>query len=217
MNKNPNYVVSINKKDFFVEQDEFMKIKHETFSNLIILKDVGKYERITGLLSEMTKVKSINTSPNINTHTLLCVNVTHGGFLAINSSNNFKEIYGICNGENHYKNTTKNIEKINIPNIFFTDKTENYEEIIDDITDNITDNNLIIYIERTATVGEGNIFDDNDNKWLKTLINKYKPCIVMDTHDDTTHDKNIRLEDYKEYKLSNSGIFFSQSLLTRRI
>ena len=213
MNKNPNYVVSIKKKDFHVEQDEFMEIKHETFSNLIILKDVGKYERITGLLSEMTKVKSINTLPNINTHTLLCVNVTHGGFLAINSSNNFKEIYGICNGENHYKNTTKNLEKINIPNIFFTDKTENYEEIIDDITDNITDNNLIIYIERTATMGEGNIFDDNDDNdtdthtvWLKTLIDKYKPCIVMDTRDDTTHDKNIRLEDYKEYKLSNSGI-----------
>ena len=102
--------VTINKKDFFIEQDEFSEIKHETFSNLRILKDVGKYERIMGLLQELTKVKPTNT----NTHTLLCINVTHGGFLAINSSNYFKEIYGICNGENHYKNATKNIEKISI-------------------------------------------------------------------------------------------------------
>jgi hypothetical protein len=68
MNENSNYVVTINKKDFFVEQDEFMEIKNERFSNLKILKDVEKYERITGLLNELSKVKSINTSPNINTH-----------------------------------------------------------------------------------------------------------------------------------------------------
>jgi hypothetical protein len=42
--------VIINKKDFFVENYEFSEIKHETFSNLKILKDVGKYERIMGLL-----------------------------------------------------------------------------------------------------------------------------------------------------------------------
>ena len=40
MNENSNYVVTINKKDFFVEQDEFMEIKNERFSNLKILKDV---------------------------------------------------------------------------------------------------------------------------------------------------------------------------------
>ena len=185
--------VTINKKDFFIEQDEFSEIKHETFSNLRILKDVGKYERIMGLLQELTKVKPTNT----NTHTLLCINVTHGGFLAINSSNYFKEIYGICNGENHYKNATKNIEKISRSNIFFTDKNNNLGEIIDDITDNITDNGLIIYIEKTPTISY--TFEDKDNKWLKTLIDKYKPCIVWDTHDETS------IEHYTEYKLSNSA------------
>ena len=206
MNKNPNYIVSINKKDFHVEQDEFMEIKHETFSNLKIFKDVGKYERITGLLSEMTRVKSINTSPNTNKpqYTLLCINVTHGGFLAINSINHFKEVYGICEVSSHYNNATKNLEKISIPNIFFTDKNNNLDEIIDYTTDNITDNNLIIYIEKTPTTS--NIFEDNDNKWLKLLIDKYKPCIVWDTHNDATHDADVTLEDYTEYKLSNSGI-----------
>ena len=191
--------VTINKKVFFVEQDEFLEIKHETFSNLRILKDVGKYERIMGLLQELTKVKPTNT----NTHTLLCVNVTHGGFLAIISSNYFKEVYGICSGENHYKNATKNIEKISTSNIFFTDKNNNLGEIIDDITDNITDNSLIIYIEKTPTISY--TFEDNNNKWLKTIIDKYKPCIVWDTHNETPNDADVTLEDYTEYKLSNSA------------
>ena len=191
--------VTINKKFFFVEQDEFLEIKHETFSNLRILKDVGKYERIMGLLQELTKVKPTNT----NTHTLLCINVTHGGFLAIISSNYFKEVYGICSGENHYKNATKNIEKISTSNIFFTDKNNNLGEIIDDITDNITDNSLIIYIEKTPTISY--TFEDNNNKWLKTIIDKYKPCIVWDTHNETPNDADVTLEDYTEYKLSNSA------------
>lgn len=197
--------VTINKKDFFIEQDEFSEIKHETFSNLRILKDVGKYERIMGLLQELTKVKPTNT----NTHTLLCINVTHGGFLAINSSNYFKEIYGICNGENHYKNATKNIEKISRSNIFFTDKNNNLDEIIHDITDNITDNSLIIYIEKTSSI------ETNITSLLDTLIDKYNPCIVWDTptNNDTTFDTDIRLENYTEYKLSNSCIKIHVHLL----
>ena len=190
--------VTINKEVFFVEQNEFMEIKHETFSNLKILKDVDKYERIMGLLQELSKVKPTNT----NTHTLLCINVTHGGFVAINSSKYFKEVYGICNGENHYKNATKNIEKINAyntSNIFFTDKNNNLGEIIDDITDNITDNSLIIYIEKTSSRD-----DDNTSKLLNTLINKYKPCIVFDTHNDTTFNTDFTLEYYTEYTLSDS-------------
>ena len=60
--------VTINKKYFFVEQDEFMEIKHEGFSNLKILKDVGEYERITGLLCELTKVTAATTRTNANTN-----------------------------------------------------------------------------------------------------------------------------------------------------
>jgi predicted O-methyltransferase YrrM len=195
--------VTINKKDFHVKQDEFLEIKHETFSNLKILKDVGKYERIMGLLQELSKVKPMNT----NTHTLLCINITHGGFVAINSSNNFKEVYGICQCESHYNNATKNIEKISIPNIFFTDKNNNLDEIIHDITDNITDNSLIIYIEKTSSI------ETNITSLLDTLIDKYNPCIVWDTPNDTTFDTDIRLENYTEYKLSNSCIKIHVPLL----
>ena len=102
MNENTKHI-SINKKDFFVENYEFSEIKNERFSNLIILKDVDKYERITGLLNELSKV---TVTP---AYTLLCVNVTHGGFVAINSSNYFKEVYGICESESHYNNATKNL------------------------------------------------------------------------------------------------------------
>ena len=78
--------ISINKKDFFVESNEFLEIKNEVFSNLRILKDVDKYERIIGLVHELSKVK-VTVTP---VYTLLCVNVTHGGFVAINSIKHFK-------------------------------------------------------------------------------------------------------------------------------
>ena len=201
--------VTINKKDFFVENYEFSEIKHETFSNLKILKDVGKYERIMGLLCELTKVTSANTNTNTHTCTLLCINVTHGGFVAINSSKHFKKVYGICQGESHYNNATKNIEKISIPNIFFKDKNNNLDEIIHDITDNITDNSLIIYIEKTSSI------ETNITSLLDTLIDKYNPCIVWDTpmNNDTTFDTDIGLENYTEYKLSNSCIKIHVPLL----
>jgi len=194
--------VTINKKVFFVEQNEFIEIKNERFSNLRILKDVDKYERITGLLHELSKVTSAQN------HILLCINVTHGGFIAINSSNHFKKIYGICEKVNHYNNAIKNIEKINAyntSNICFTNNNNNnnndkLDEIINDITHNITDNNLIIYIEKTSSRDD----DNNTSKLLKPLIDKYKPCIVMDTHNDTTHDTDGILECYTEYKLSDS-------------
>lgn len=194
--------VTINKKVFFVEQNEFMEIKNERFSNLRILKDVDKYERITGLLHELSKVTSAQN------HILLCINVTHGGFIAINSSNHFKKIYGICEKVNHYNNAIKNIEKINAyntSNICFTNNNNNnnndkLDEIINDITHNITDNNLIIYIEKTSSRDD----DDNTSKLLKPLIDKYNPCIVLDTHNDTTHDTDGILECYTEYKLSDS-------------
>ena len=124
--------VTINKKDFFVKNYEFSKINIEQFSNLLILKDVDKYERVTGLLNELSKVISPNTNTSTHACTLLCINATHGGFLAINSSNHFKEVYGICESESHYSNATKNLEKKNISNVFFRNNN-NFAETINDI------------------------------------------------------------------------------------
>jgi len=205
-----NNTVFINKKDFFVEKYEFTQIENEIFSNLKMLKGMGEYERVSGLLQELTNVTCANSSKSI--HTLLYINVTHGGFLAINSSDNFKEIYGICQGGNHYKNATKNLEKTKISNIFFTDKNENMDEIIEDTVENITDNNLIIYIDKVdkETGTTNNVFDNdnshNHDAWFKIFVDKYKPCIVIDTYNDAVLDTIFTNENYKEYSLSNSDI-----------
>jgi hypothetical protein len=182
--------ISINKKDFFVENYEFSEIKNEQFSNLRILKDVDKYERITGLLNELSKVADTPV------YTLLCVNVTHGGFVAINSSNHFKEVYGICESESHYNNATKNLEKKDISNVFFVNNN-NFGKIIN----SITSKNIIIYIEKTSST-DNNITSLFDKSLLDTLIDKYKPCIVRDTISDDT----FTLEEYNEYKLSDSSV-----------
>lgn len=189
MNENTKHI-RINKKDFFVENHEFSEIKNERFSNLIILKDVDKYERITGLLNELSKV---TVTP---IYTLLCVNVTHGGFVAINSSNHFKEVYGICECESHYNNATKNLEKKDISNVFFANNN-NFGKIIN----SISSKNIIIYIEKTSST-DNNITSLLDKSLLETLIDKYKPCIICDTVSDDT----FTLEEYSEYNLSSSNI-----------
>lgn len=207
-----NNFIFINKKDFFVEKYEFTQIENEVFLNLKMLKGMGEYERVSGLLHELTNVTCANSSKSM--HTLLYINVTHGGFLAINSSDNFKEIYGICQGGNHYKNAKKNLEKTKISNIFFTDKNENMNEIIEDTIENITDNNLIIFIDKvdkeTGTINNvfynDNNHNHNRNEWFKILVDKYKPCIVIDTHNDAVVDTIFTIENYKEYSLSNSDV-----------
>ena len=80
-------VIEINKKKYFIEKNEFVKIPTEDkYCNLIIRKNVGYYERLTSLSIELLKI-------NKNCNSLIYISPTHGGFVSIECSKHFKHIY----------------------------------------------------------------------------------------------------------------------------
>uniref|UniRef100_A0A6C0KWN6 Glycosyltransferase 2-like domain-containing protein n=1 Tax=viral metagenome TaxID=1070528 RepID=A0A6C0KWN6_9ZZZZ len=128
-------VVEINKVQYNVCNDEFEKIPHTEYNNLIILKDVGLYERIISLIK--------NIGENVGINDCVFYNVTHGGFIPLNCSENFANIYIKKCTEEHNLNILKNLKNRNYENIHFIEESaenvlpediiifsENYDDII---------------------------------------------------------------------------------------
>lgn len=106
-------IVSINKKEYFVEDNEFIKvITHSEFNNLIILENLGIQERIISLLKEISKLGKLS---------LKCLNISHGGYIPLQLSCHYEKI-NVITQNNHHNNLLKNISLIK--NIYsnFTDK-----------------------------------------------------------------------------------------------
>lgn len=71
-------LVNINKTNYTVCDDEFPLVPHAEYNNLTILKNVGYFERISSLLSELI----FNNIEN-----LVVVSPNHGGFYRLNVQN----------------------------------------------------------------------------------------------------------------------------------
>jgi len=122
-----NKVTVVNKQDFQVNDDEFVKVPHNEFNNLIILESLGIQERIISLLREISYLGNFN---------LKCINTTHGGYIPIKLLNLYSKI-NVATNKNHQSNVEKNdVSKTIIYD--FTDK--NYDVIyINDILLNLED------------------------------------------------------------------------------
>jgi hypothetical protein len=51
---------TVYKKQYHVLDDEFIKVPHDEYNNLIILKDLGAKERIISLINEIQSIFNIN-------------------------------------------------------------------------------------------------------------------------------------------------------------
>ena len=111
-----NKLIKINKEEFKVKSNEFNTSPHDEFNNLNILESLGFFERITSLLKELRLV--FTYEPNI-----LFYNITHGGFIPINCSNVFKNIFIYNSEDKHNDNILANIYKHNVQNISIVDKS----------------------------------------------------------------------------------------------
>jgi hypothetical protein len=175
-------LVKINKHDYQVNNNEFIKIPHAKFSNLIIRDNVGKFERTISLINELSSLKIDN---------LILYNTDHGGFIPINCSQNYKNIYLVETNTIHIDNILLNVNTFKISNITLKKYVENIENI--ENVENI--NNLLIFSENTD-------FLDID------FIQENTP-LLLTTHND--HLNSI----YKEtFKLTNSNLvlYISESL-----
>ena len=127
--------ININKRDYFTQENEFNKITHNEFSNLVIRDKVGLFERIISLLTELSNCLNIKNA--------LFYNVSHGGFIPINCSSQFENIYLINTDDNNIK---KNIDLHKINNIIFDNNPTSI------------DNKVIIYSDN---------FEDIDKQYIK--------------------------------------------------
>jgi FkbM family methyltransferase len=127
--------ISIDKKEYNVEEDEFKKIPHSTYSNLLIRENVGLFERIVSLLTEL--------SVSLKIKNCLFFEQTHGGFIPINCSSQFENIYIIGENKENYNNIRDNIILHKNSNITLLNKLI-FEENLD--------RNFIVYSEKCKNI-----------------------------------------------------------------
>jgi hypothetical protein len=103
-------LVKINGIDYNVNDDEFAKIPHDRYQNLVIREGVGKFERIISLINEMS---------HLNIENLIVYNTTHGGFIPINCSPNFQRVIALDTRSDHADNAATNVKNRKIKNVTF--------------------------------------------------------------------------------------------------
>lgn len=144
-------IVQLNKKEYHVNENEFNLIEHKEYFNLSIRDDLSFCEKIASLLTEIFEM---------GVDTLLYCNPTHGGFIPIQVSTYFKNIF-LTNIDNiHNENIVKNIEKLKIKNIY-----QDFSILGDDC---VIFSNVVKYIDLN-------------------FVEKYNPIILTESNIDLTN------------------------------
>ena len=119
----------INKKVYYVCDDEFNKIDHKEYHNLRILNNIGKYEKL---------ISFINILSTINFDDIIFYSPSHGGFIPIHCSSSYPSVYLTNVDKKHLENIKLNCNLHDISNIIISDTIQNtdncviFSEIIDD-------------------------------------------------------------------------------------
>ena len=101
-------LVDINKKQYNVGPNEFNTVIHNEYNNLIIKADLGYFERIISLLTELSKTLNISQG--------LFYNQTHGGFIPIHCAAQFESIFVLKSCD---PNIAANVTLHNVGNILY--------------------------------------------------------------------------------------------------
>ena len=111
----------INNENFFTNKEEFVNVPIEGYETLNILSNLGFYERIISLLSELTKI----FDDKIN---LLYEGASHGGYVAIKVADKYNNINLINSSD--IQNIDANIKSHKIENVFINSEQFVYNHII---------------------------------------------------------------------------------------
>ena len=177
-------LVKINKHDYKVNDNEFIKIPHDTFNNLIIRNDVGKLERIISLINELCSLKIDN---------LIIYNTEHGGFIPINCSQNYKNIYLLETNTNHIDNILSNLNTFKINNITLKKYIENIE-------------NLLIFSENTDSLDID--FIQENTPLLLTTNNVHLNSIYKETFKLTNSNLVLYVPESFSQEFKKEFIYF---------
>jgi len=177
---------SVNRKNYYVYEDEFKKIDHKEFSNLRIFENVGLFERLVSLLEEFSNfLVKINISKNISKNIFL-KNITHGGFIPLEISNFFENIYIQCD-KKHIENIYKNMELMNIQNLKLNENNNEYYNLI--FEENISD----IFLNNLYNFNNTFIISENDYSL------KYENIYKLSNTNYKIYIPSQFLEDFKNH------------------
>ena len=146
-------IVKIDGNEYQVNDNEFVKIPHDRFNNLVIRDDVGTFERVISLINELAVLKIDN---------LIMYNTTHGGFIPIKCSQKYQNVFAIETNINHFDNIIKNINNFKISNVTF----KKYLDNIDNIDNTNTNTNSVF------------IVSDNESCLDMDFIQENKPLLL---------------------------------------
>jgi hypothetical protein len=131
-------ISKINGFDYNVNSNEFEKYNHTQFTNLNLKKHVSPLERIISLINECS---------GLNLKTLIIYDTQFGGFIPINCSQYFVNIFLLETENLHKDNILANIQKSKLNNIKLVDNFENYNNSDSFIFSNNNISNLDFIIE----------------------------------------------------------------------
>jgi len=122
-------ILDIYKKPYHILSHEFNKITHHEFNYLILYDKLGFYERIHGLLREL--------SESLNIRKLVWNTPTHGGYSLVQCSPFFETIFVSNIDESHLSTIEKNLIQYEIKNILWLDLSGSIETDFLYITENL--------------------------------------------------------------------------------
>lgn len=167
--------VKLNGYEYHININEFEKINHDKYTNLLLYKDVSEFERIYSLMNEL---KCLHITD------LIFYNTTHGGFIPINCSDHYTNIYAIETSIIHIDNFLLNTKKRNINNIFC-------HKYLDDIPNiNNFDQSTLFMVAF------------NDIALDIEFIQENKP-LLLTTHNDLLINSKLY---EKTYKITNTNL-----------
>jgi len=117
-------LIELNKKKYNVCENEFNIIPHKEYNNLSIHENCGYYERIASLLNEL-RLLSDTTTQNLSV-----ISATHGGFLPIECSKFFKNVFMYLTDNTHALNIYFNLQNHDISNVIMCDSYENKTDFL---------------------------------------------------------------------------------------
>jgi len=106
-------MTSVLKKKYYTLPNEFTRRKHDCYTNLSIVPDIGIQERIVALIKECQYAFSLKT--------VYCFKSSHGGYIPVQIAPVFKKVILKCTDGPHYANIMANIQEYAISNILFQD------------------------------------------------------------------------------------------------
>lgn len=165
-------LVKVNREEYYVNEYEFIKVQHNEFTSLNILSNLGKLERLTSLINELSCLKIEN---------MIIYNTTHGGFIPINCSNTYKNIFALKTSFSDNENILLNIKKFKKKYFFIKEDITNIENI-----KNISDNLII--------------FSENDKLLDFEFIEQTKPILLI------PHNECVNKIYKEKYNLSNTDL-----------